>query len=437
MLNNNKNSVNIIGAGLAGCEAAYQLAKRGIKVKLYDIKPESLTPAHNNGNFAELVCSNSLKSNELTNACGLLKQEMRELDSLIIKCADNCFVPAGSALAVDRNMFAKSVTEQITSNTNIECICQEITEINENEITVIASGPLTTPSLHKNIAKLTGNDSLYFYDAAAPIVDGSTIDYQKTFIHDRYGKGDGDYINCPLTKEEYYSFINELTNAKAVELKSFENVNVFEGCMPVEIMAKRGADSLRFGPLKPVGLYDENGKRHFAVLQLRKENAQGSLYNMVGFQTNLLFAEQKRIFSMIPALKNAEFVKYGVMHRNTYINSPKLLNSAFQFKGNENIFFAGQISGVEGYVESAASGLAASLNIYNMILGKEFIDFTNQTVTGSLIAYITAENKNFQPMNANFGIIKPLAEQIRDKKQRNTEYSKRSLDIIAEIKKIV
>lgn len=427
------NTVNIIGGGLAGCEAAYQLAKRNIKVKLYDIKPNSFTPAHTDKNLSELVCSNSLKSNQITNACGLLKQEMRLLDSIIINCADKEKVPAGQALAVNRKDFAKSVTKAIFDNQNIEVISKEITNINQNEITIIATGPLTTEKLSNNITKLAGSNNLYFFDAAAPIVDECTIDKDKSFIYDRYGKGNGDYINCPLNKEEYYDFVNELINAKTVPLKDFENKKVFEGCMPVEVMAKRGVDSLRFGPLKPVGLVDKNGNTPFAAMQLRKENIEGTFYNMVGFQTNLLFNEQKRVFSMIPALKNAEFIKYGVMHRNTYINAPLVLNKHFQMKKNKNIFFAGQLSGVEGYVESAASGLNVALNVYNYINGNNFIDFSCETVMGALAEFISKENKNFQPMNANFAILKPFNVKIRNKQERYSHYAERSLNKINDI----
>lgn len=425
--------VNIIGAGLAGCEAAYQLAKRGVRVCLYDIKPKSFTEAHSSPYFAELVCSNSLKSGELTNACGLLKQEMRELDSLIISCADRHRVPAGSALAVDREKFAREVTERIHGFDNINIVCREVAEIERCGFTVIATGPLTTPALQREIARLTGSENLYFFDAAAPIVDGSTIDMEKAFIADRYGKGGGDYLNCPMNEEEYYAFVRELVSAQTVRLHDFEDEKVFEGCMPVEVMAKRGPDSLRFGPLKPVGLVGKDGKMPFAVVQLRRENLEGSYYNLVGFQTNLLFSEQKRVFSMIPALKDAEFVKYGVMHKNTYINSPRVLNRFYQLKGAENIYFAGQLCGVEGYVESASSGQAVGINLYRALCGKEPVDFTGMTVTGALSRYISAENTNFQPMNANFAILKPLEGRFKDKKQKYMAYAERSLSIIRKI----
>lgn len=426
--------VNIIGAGLAGCEAAYQLAKRGVKVCLYDIKPKSFTEAHSSPHFAELVCSNSLKSGELTNACGLLKQEMRELDSLIISCADMHRVPAGSALAVDREKFAKEVTERIKGFDNINIVCREVESVEKCGFTVIATGPLTTAPLQREIARLTGSENLYFFDAAAPIVDGSTVDMEKAFVADRYGKGEGDYLNCPMDREEYYAFVNELISARTARLHEFEDAKVFEGCMPVEVMAKRGADSLRYGPLKPVGLSDKSGKMPFAVVQLRKENLEGSYYNLVGFQTNLLFSEQKRVFGMIPALRDAEFVKYGVMHRNTYINSPKVLDKFYRLKGGENIFFAGQICGVEGYVESASSGQVSGINVYRLLCGKAPVDFTNDTMTGALPAYISAENRNFQPMNANFAILKPPDGRIKDKKMRNQAYADRALSKIRKIK---
>lgn len=425
--------INIIGAGLAGCEAAYQAAQRGIKVRLYDIKPDNFTEAHSNPDLAELVCSNSLKSDEITNACGLLKQEMRLLDSLIIRCADKTRVPAGSALAVDRGKFARLVTEEIRSHLNIEFITGEVQSIFDG-INIIASGPLTTAALSRSISGITGSDNLYFYDAAAPIVDGSTIDYSKCYFMDRYGKGQegGDYLNCPLNKEEYYRLITELTGAKKAELKSFENLKVFEGCMPVEVMAARGAETLRFGPLKPVGLNDpETGARPYAVVQLRKENMQGSYYNMVGFQTNLTFSEQRRVFSIIPALKNCEFIKYGVMHRNSFINSPALLTRQYNLKSRQDVFFAGQICGVEGYVESAASGLYCGINAANLASGRAVTDFPQETVMGALSIYISSPQKNFQPMNANFALLPPLSAPIRDKRERAEAQAKRSLAIMA------
>ena len=413
--------VNIIGAGLAGSECAYQLAKAGIKVRLYEQKPVKFSPAHTNKNFAELVCSNSLKSNELTNACGLLKQEMRLLDSLIIKVADRTSVPAGSALSVDRELFAEQITNELKANSNIQIINECVTELNPNEITVVATGPLTDEVLAKNLAKMIGEESLYFFDAAAPIVSLKSLDENRYFVGNRYDKTDspdnsGDYVNCTMTKEEYDVFYQELINAKTVELKDFENKKVFESCMPVEVMAKRGYKTLLFGMLKPVGLFDKkHNMKPYAVLQLRKESNFSDLYNMVGFQTNLLFGEQKRVFSLIPALKNAEFVKYGVMHKNTYLNAPKVINELYQLKCNKNIYIAGQLSGVEGYVESVASGLNVALNIIQRLNGKLEQKFSSQTAIGSLINYIAnASLVNFQPMNSNWGII---TKQAGDSKE--------------------
>ena len=412
-------NVNIIGGGLAGCEAAYQISKNGIKVKLYEMKPLKYSPAHSNPDLAEIVCSNSFKSNLHTNACGLLKEELRMLDSLLIKIADETAVPAGQALAVDREEFSKRVTESIKNNTNIEIINEEITKIPDNEITIIATGPLTSDSLFGEISKFIGNEQLHFYDAAAPIIEKNSIDMNIGFIGDRYGKGNDDYINLPMNKEEYEVFWNELVNAEITELHKFEKREIFEGCMPIEIMAKRGIDTLRYGPLKPVGFDDpRTGKRPYAIVQLRQDNSQGTLYNMVGFQTNLKFGEQKRVFSRIPGLANAEFVKYGVMHRNTFINSTKLLNSAFQMKQNNNIFFAGQITGVEGYVESIASGLVAGINIVKYIREEQKVVFPVETMIGALTNYISTTNEKFQPMNANFGILPPLDIRIKDKQER-------------------
>lgn len=412
--------INVIGGGLAGSEAAYQIAKRGIKVKLYEMKPIKFSPAHSSENLAEIVCSNSLKSNLLTNACGLLKEELRRLDSLLIKCADETAVPAGQALAVDRDEFSKLVTKKIEENENIEIIKEEVTTIPDG-ITIIATGPLTSDALSSEIAKLTGEEKLFFYDAAAPIVTKESIDMNNAFTADRYGKGDSDYINCPMTKEEYELFYNELINAEVTNKHEFEKGNLFEGCMPIEEMARRGSQTLTYGPLKPVGF----DKKYYAVVQLRQDNKEGTLYNLVGFQTNLKFGEQKRVFSMIPALKNAEFVRYGVMHRNTYINAPKLLDNTFNLKGTK-IFFAGQISGVEGYVESIASGMVAAINAVQMIEGKEKIVFSEETMIGALSAYISTENKNFQPMNANFGILN-CDKKIKDKVQKYTYLAERSL----------
>lgn len=412
--------INVIGGGLAGSEAAYQIAKRGIKVKLYEMKPIKFSPAHSSENLAEIVCSNSLKSNLLTNACGLLKEELRRLDSLLIKCADETAVPAGQALAVDRDEFSKLVTKKIEENENIEIIKEEVTTIPDG-ITIIATGPLTSDALSSEIAKLTGEEKLFFYDAAAPIVTKESIDMNNAFTADRYGKGDSDYINCPMTKEEYEFFYNELINAEVTNKHEFEKGNLFEGCMPIEEMARRGSKTLTYGPLKPVGF----DKKYYAVVQLRQDNKEGTLYNLVGFQTNLKFGEQKRVFSMIPALKNAEFVRYGVMHRNTYINAPKLLDNTFNLKGTK-IFFAGQISGVEGYVESIASGMVAAINAVQMIEEKEKIIFSEETMIGALSAYISTENKNFQPMNANFGILN-CDKKIKDKVQKYTYLAERSL----------
>lgn len=428
--------VNVIGAGLAGCEAAYQLAKRGIKVKLFEMKPKKFSPAHNIENLAEIVCSNSFKSNLKTNACGLLKEELRMLDSLLIKIADETRVPAGQALAVDRENFSKRVTDEIEKEKNIEIIRQEVTKINRDELTIIATGPLTSNDLYEEIKKLINEDGLYFYDAAAPIIDKDSIDMNIAFFGDRYGKGDSSYINLPMNKEEYINFYNELINAEVVELHEFEKKEIFEGCMPIEVMAKRGIDTLRYGPLKPVGFINpKTGDRPYAIIQLRQDNAIGSLYNMVGFQTNLKFGEQKRIFSMIPGLKNAEFVKFGVMHRNTYINSSKLLDETFNMKKNNNIYFAGQITGVEGYVESIASGIVAGINMSNKILNRDKMIFSERNMIGALCKYISTENDNFQPMNANFGILPGLEIKIKDKMQRYEKLSNISLNILAELLK--
>lgn len=428
-----KDFINVIGGGLAGCEAAYQISKRGIKVKLYEMKPIKYSPAHSNSDLAEIVCSNSFKSNLLTNACGLLKEELRMLDSLLIKIADETSVPAGQALAVDREEFSRKVTEYIESLDNVEIIKEEVTEIPDDAVTIIATGPLTSDVLFEKISKLVGNNELHFYDAAAPIIEKSSVDMDIAFIGDRYGKGEADYINLPMNKEEYENFWNELVNAEVVELHSFEKREIFEGCMPVEVMAKRGIDTLRYGPLKPVGFDDpRTGRRPYALVQLRQDNSVGSLYNMVGFQTNLKFGEQKRVFSMIPGLQNAEFVKYGVMHRNTYINSTQILNNTYQMKDNENIFFAGQITGVEGYVESIASGLLAGINAVKYMKNEERIVFPVETMIGALTDYISTPNEKFQPMNANFGILPKLPEKIRDKQERYKKLSDRAINIMKE-----
>ena len=420
--------VNIIGGGLAGCEAAYQIAKNGIEVKLYEMKPNKFSPAHSNSNLAEIVCSNSFKSNLHTNACGLLKEELRLLDSLLIKCADITSVPAGQALAVDREKFSELVTKKIKEMENITVINEEITEVPENEITVIATGPLTSDALSEDIKKLTGINRLHFYDAAAPIVEKASIDMNIGFLGDRYGKGEACYINLPMNKEEYERFWNELVNAEIVELHEFEKREIFEGCMPVEVMAKRGIDTLRFGPLKPVGFTDpRNGNRPYAIVQLRQDNEEGNLYNIVGFQTNLKFGEQKRVFSLIPGLENAEFVKYGVMHRNTFINSTELLDRTYNLRKNNNIFFAGQITGVEGYVESISSGMVVGLNVVNRLKKLNQIIFPETTLIGALSKYIATENPKFQPMNANFGIIPSFEEKIKDKKIKYEKLADRSL----------
>ena len=465
--------ISIIGGGLAGCEAAYQIAKRGIKVKLYEMKPNKFSPAHSNNNLAEIVCSNSFKSNLHTNACGLLKEELRLLDSLLIKTADKVSVPAGQALAVDREKFAEEITKEIESLENVEIIREEVGESGDNltlnelansGIVIIATGPLTSDNLSNEIVKITGNQGLHFYDAAAPIIDKESIDMDIAFWGDRYKQErekDEDieewkkrieddknhsYINLPMSKEEYEKFWTELVNAEVVELHQFEKREIFEGCMPIEVMAKRGIDTLRFGPLKPVGFTDiRTGKRPYAIVQLRQDNEEGNLFNMVGFQTNLKYGEQKRVFRLIPGLENADFTKYGVMHRNTFINSPELLDETYNLKKNRNIFFAGQITGVEGYVESIASGLVAGLNAAikykemqnveekNIELNTNKITFPKETMIGALAKYISTENKNFQPMNANFGILPELAEKIKDKKLKYTKLADRSIEYMRKI----
>ena len=448
-----KDYITIIGAGLAGSEAAYQIAKRGINVKLYEMKPQKFSPAHSNENFAEIVCSNSFKSNLHTNACGLLKEELRILDSLLIKIADETAVPAGQALAVDRELFSKRVTEKIKSMPNIEIINEEIgdevhlKDLAKDGIVIIATGPLTSDKLSDEILQITGNNDLHFYDAAAPIVSKDSINMDIAFWGDRYDQErakeediedwrqrikdvkKSDYINLPMSKDEYENFWNELVNAEVVELHEFEKREIFEGCMPLEVMAKRGIDTLRYGPLKPVGFTDpRTGYRPYAVVQLRQDNSEGTIYNIVGFQTNLKFGEQKRVFSQIPGLENAEFEKYGVMHRNTYINSTKLLDNTYNFKQNTNIFFAGQITGVEGYVESISSGLVSALNAINKFNNiNTKTEFSELTMIGALAKYISTPNEKFQPMNANFGILPQLDEKIRDKKLRYEKLADRSL----------
>lgn len=440
--------INVIGGGLAGCEAAYQISKRGIKVKLYEMKPVKFSPAHSNENLAEIVCSNSFKSNLLTNACGLLKEELRKLDSLLIKIADETSVPAGQALAVDREEFSRRVTEFIENDSNIEIIKKEVTEIPTDGISIIATGPLTSNDLFDKISNIIDNNELHFYDAAAPILQKDSIDMNIAFYGDRYSQEkkkdetldewkirteneEKNYINLPMNKEEYEKFWNELVSADVVELHSFEKREIFEGCMPVEVMAKRGIDTLRFGPLKPVGFDDpRTGRRPYAIVQLRQDNFAASLYNIVGFQTNLKYGEQKRVFSMIPGLTNADFVKYGVMHRNTFINSTKVLNNNYQLKNNENIFFAGQITGVEGYVESIASGLMAGINAVKFANNDEEFVLPKETMIGALTEYISTDNEKFQPMNANFGILPELPTRIRDKKERYQMLADRSLKVI-------
>ncbi|MDY3304267.1 MAG: methylenetetrahydrofolate--tRNA-(uracil(54)-C(5))-methyltransferase (FADH(2)-oxidizing) TrmFO [Clostridia bacterium] len=429
-------TIKIIGAGLAGCEAAWQAAKRGIHVKLYDMKPSKFSPAHKSENFAELVCSNSFRAANVENAVGLLKQEMREADSLIMQCADECRVPAGGALAVDRDKFSALVTDKIKNCNNIDVICSEIEDINPDEYTVIASGPLTGGALYESIRDFFGDEEyLHFFDAAAPIVTAESINMDKAYKKARYDKGSADYINCPMTEEEYKAFYTELINAETAPVHGADKGVVFEGCMPVETMAKRGEMTLLFGPLKPVGLeMPRTGEIPYAAVQLRMDNGDGSLYNIVGFQTHLKFGEQKRVFSMIPGLENAEFVRYGVMHRNTFINSPHLLKPTYQTKKNPKIFFAGQITGVEGYIESASSGMVAGINIARMLNGEEMIVFPRETATGGLCHYITDESiKNFQPMNVTFGIIAPCDKKIRKKKEKNTYLAERALGIFKKI----
>ena len=421
--------VNVIGAGLAGSEAAYYLAEKGYKVVLYDIKPEKFTPAHTDRRFCELVCSNSLKgADEFSNACGLLKAEMRVLGSLTMEAAEYARVPAGGALAVDRERFSGYVTEKLESHPNIEIVCKEIEKVPQS-YSVIATGPLTTEALSNDISRICGGQ-LHFFDASAPIVSRDSLDFSKCFYGDRYGKGGDDYINCPMDREQYSAFVSELVGAERANLRNFEKGDIFEGCMPVEVMAERGAESLRFAMLKPVGLKDKEGNGYYAVLQLRKENAAGSAYNLVGFQTNLRFPEQKRVFSMIPALKNAEFLRYGVMHRNTFINSPTCLNADFSLKSNRDIFFAGQMTGVEGYVESAASGILAAIHMCARIRGEEPSVPPATTVCGALSAHISEKTSDFQPMNANFGLLPPLPEHIKDKKARYARLASRALEDI-------
>jgi methylenetetrahydrofolate--tRNA-(uracil-5-)-methyltransferase len=423
--------VNVIGAGLAGSEAAWQIAKRGVKVRLYEMRPVKQTPAHHTDKFAELVCSNSLRANGLTNAVGVIKEEMRILDSIIMQAADKCAVPAGGALAVDRHEFAGHVTETIKNHPLIEVISEEVTEIPEG-ITVIATGPLTSPALAEKVKGLTGEEYLYFYDAAAPILEKDSIDMDKVYLKSRYDKGEAAYLNCPMNKEEFDAFREALIEAECAPLKEFEKEKYFEGCMPIEVMAARGEKTMTFGPMKPVGLEDpKTGKRPYAVVQLRQDDAAGTLYNIVGFQTHLKWPEQKRVFSMIPGLENLEIVRYGVMHRNTFINSPKVLAQTYQLKARPDLFFAGQMTGVEGYVESAGSGLIAGVNAARMALGQDLLYFPHETALGAMARYIThTDGKNFQPMNVNFGLFPDLGERIKSKPERYERHANRALETI-------
>ena len=428
-------TVTVLGAGLAGSECAWQLAKRGIRVRLWEMKPEKMSPAHHSPYFGELVCSNSLRSDELTNAVGLLKAEMRAMDSLIMASADANKVAAGGALAVDREGFARQITETLEQHPNVEIIRKEALDIPDGEV-VIATGPLSSDAIAEKIAALCPDSDLHFYDAVAPIVTLDSVDMDSAFFASRYDKGTADYVNCPMDKEEYLAFVKELVSAKEAPVHGFDDGGVFEGCMPVEVMARRGVDTLRYGPMKPVGLIDpRTGRENYAVVQLRRDNADGTIYNIVGFQTHLTWGEQKRVFSMIPALKNAEFVRYGVMHRNTYLNSPKLLDRYYRLRSDPRISFAGQMTGVEGYVESAASGMLVGIETAARVLGLESVDFPQETAIGALGLYISGGSVgDFQPMNINFGIIKPLEYRVRGKRNKNAEISNRSLAIIEQLK---
>lgn len=426
--------VTVLGAGLAGCECTWQLAKRGIEVRLFEMKPNKMTPAHSSEYFAELVCSNSLRSDELTNAVGLLKAEMRKMGSLIMESADSNRVAAGGALAVDREGFSRYITDKIKSCTNIELVSEEATDFPEGEL-VVATGPLTSDALAEKLEKLCNCTGLHFYDAVAPIVTLESVDMDSAFFASRYDKGTADYVNCPMNEEEYKAFVKELVSAKEAPVHGFDDGGVFEGCMPVEVMARRGEETLRFGPLKPVGLRDpRTGKENYAVVQLRRDNADGTIYNLVGFQTHLTWGEQKRVFSMIPALKNAEFVRYGVMHRNTYLNSPQLLDRYYRLRSEPRISFAGQMTGVEGYVESAASGMLVGIETAARLLELEPVNFPQETAIGALGLYISGGSVgDFQPMNINFGIITPLGYRVKGKRNKNAEISARSLKIIDEL----
>ncbi|MCG7376940.1 FADH(2)-oxidizing methylenetetrahydrofolate--tRNA-(uracil(54)-C(5))-methyltransferase TrmFO [Paenibacillus sp. ACRSA] len=429
----NEQQVTVIGAGLAGTEAAWQIASRGVRVKLYEMRPVVKTPAHHTDKFAELVCSNSLRANGLTNAVGVLKEEMRMLNSLVLGAADKHAVPAGGALAVDRDGFSGEITSTLQHHPLIEVVNEELTALPEDGIVVVATGPLTSPALSEQIKALMGEEYFYFYDAAAPIIEKDSIDMNKVYLASRYDKGEAAYLNCPMTEEEFDVFYNALITAEVAQLKEFEKEIYFEGCMPIEVMMKRGKQTALFGPMKPVGLVNPHtGTLPHAVVQLRQDNAAGTLYNLVGFQTHLKWGEQKRVFSLIPGLENAEFVRYGVMHRNTFINSPKLLRPTYQFKDRPNLFFAGQMTGVEGYVESAASGLIAGMNAAKAALGQELVVLPVETTLGSMAQYITtADFKHFQPMNANFGLLPKLETKIRNKKEKNEALAQRALDGIA------
>lgn len=423
--------IAVIGGGLAGCEAALQIAEQGVKVELYEMKPHKKTPAHKSDNFAELVCSNSLKANRVDSAAGLLKEEMRQFGSICMKAAEKCSVAAGGALAVDRDIFSQFITDAVKNHPNITVKNEIVKSLDPDSVTVVATGPLTDDELAQSIARMCESENLSFYDAAAPIVTKESVDFSSAFFASRYGKGTDDYINCPMNKEEYELFHKELINAESALLSEFDKpLTVYEGCMPIEVLAKRGEDSIRFGPLKPVGLRDpKTGHRPWAVVQLRRENADGTLFNLVGFQTNLKFPEQKRVFSLIPALKNAEFMRYGVMHRNSFINSPRLLNNDLSLKKYPNIFFAGQLSGVEGYMESASSGIIAGINAVKRLKGEQGLVLPKFTMIGALLGYITDNTvENFQPMGANFGILPPLIDKIKDKRERYMALAKRSLD---------
>lgn len=429
--------INVIGAGLAGSECALYLANKGYIVNLYDIKDKSMSPAHHSKDFAEIVCSNSFKSDDENTASGVFKRELTLLGSEHIKTAYSVKVPAGQALAVDRDEFSRIITEKLKNNKNINIICEDVNHFESDSITIVATGPLSTENMCNALKEKIGEDFLYFYDAAAPIISAESIDTNIAFFKARYDKGDADYLNCPMNKEEYEKFYNELINAKTVELHEFEKKNIFESCMPIEIMAKRGVDAIRFGPLKPVGLRNPyTDEKPYAVVQLRKENNMATMYNMVGFQTNLMFPEQKRVFSLIPGLKNAEFLRYGVMHTNNYVNFPKCLDVYSRLKVDNNIFIAGQLSGVEGYVESIASGLYCAINVHRMLQGKELVSFSANTIIGGLYNYLVNANvENFQPINANFGILNPI--NMRDKQERNVQYRLRSLEEIDRIKKVI